>query len=477
MKRNVEKKELELFTHLTVNELTNQLLEIGVTKRHINDHLVKYFYLIDKMYTFQVFNKNREYCRLSSILLGSLLGKDYYKPIINNLINAGIIQLIKNHRNFGDIKESKAYRLVNENVDFFVLAFSATDFKFVDKIINERVKRIEKDTQTLSRLFRTLSNIETSHIDQTCLSANELMFLHQLETYKFQTVGAKGKRVYNNFCNLPKSLRGCLRINNENLAFVDVVCSQMIFLASLVKSQLETQSITLENTTNHFIQLVTDGKLYEHLATEFDLNRDEAKDGIFQMVFSSNKFQSKIKKSFKAQFPQVLTVMAQIKEKDHKVLSHLMQQKEAEVIFRALDSIEYSKEVLSVHDSLYAGKSDLKTISDALIKSFQVEGINATININDQSKVKVFDSVANEIKDLHVDDDFGVFDIQEVKPEVEMFQLPLNPNDSAGKIFINLLKNNGIHFSMKSDSVSFPLKDKGFVIATASECYRNLRAT
>ncbi|MEB2775248.1 hypothetical protein SYJ56_08005 [Algoriphagus sp. D3-2-R+10] len=249
------------------------------------------------------------------------------------------------------------------------------------------------------------------------------------------------------------------------MAFVDVVNSQMIFLASLVKSQLESQSITLEDTTNHFIQLVTDGKLYEHFATEFDLSRNEAKDGVFQMIFSSNKFQSKIKKSFKAQFPQVFAVMVQIKEKDHKVLSHLMQQKEAEVVFRALDSIEYSKEVLTVHDSLYAGKSDLKAIADALIKSFQIEGINATINVNDQTKIKVFESLVNEIEDLPV--------IEPIKNE--MFQLPLNPNDSAGKIFIDLLKTNGVYHILKTDSVSFPLKDKGYISSLATAKFKLIR--
>lgn len=390
MKRNVEKKELELFSNITENELSQRLLEIGVDFKHIKNHMVKYFFVIDKIYTHKVFNKENEFCKLNSQLLGKLLGNDYYPQIIKNLKVAGIIQLERNHRNFGTIKESKSYSLIDKN-DFFLLTFDGDKHKFAKKILQNRIQRIEKDTQTLSRLFRTLSNIEVDHIDQTNLNEIELMFLHQLQTNKFQVVGQKGKRVYNNFCNLPKSLRGSLRLNNEHLAFVDVVNSQMIFLGALVQDVLSFKNIEPVEQTLRFLELTVSGKIYEFFAERLGVSRNEAKDNLLKMLFSSNRNGSKIKSIFYSEFEQVGGIIKEIKYKDHKVLAHKLQQKEAEIIFRALYTIEFNKEVITCHDSLYAGKSDLNIIVEALVNSFKLVGINATLNVNDEALITVFE--------------------------------------------------------------------------------------
>lgn len=390
MKRIAIKNELELFTNITVIELTERLLEVDVDQKHIKNHLPKYFYLIDKIYSNKVFNKNSEFCKLNSRLLKLMLGSDYYKKIINNLIAIGIIELHKNHRNFNNIKESKSYRLIDDS-GFFILEFKGEEYKFVSSIIQNRIKRVEKDTQTLARLYRTLSNIQTDHIDITNLSQSELMFIHQLQTNKFQTVGKKGKRVYNNFCNMPKSIRKSLKLEGQYLSFVDIVNSSMIFLSGVIKSHMGKHDITPTESTNKFFDLVVGGKVYEFVAAELGIPREESKDGILKMIFSSNNSDGKIKRTFYNNFQQIGYIMNNIKLHDYRILAHQLQQKEAEIIFRALDSIDYHKEILTLHDSLYSTHSDLELIVTALVESFKIEGINATINVNDSYNVKVSD--------------------------------------------------------------------------------------
>jgi hypothetical protein len=391
---NKKNGSIELFSTISPEELTHRLLEIGVSQKHINNHLVKYFYIIDKIYTNDIINKNAEVCRLSTKLLKNLLGSKYSFLILKNLKESGIILLSSKyfagvHSNGYILSEPRGAKL-----------YTFSDSRFVSKIIEERVSRIEKDTKTLSRLFRTLRNLQLDHIDMKFLSEDEFRFVKMLQDNPFQTVGKKGKRVYNNFCNLPKSIRSKVKLNGEYLGFVDIVNSQMIFLSGVISDQLRNKGVNPIDSTAEFISLSINGRLYEKLMKLARIDsRMEIKELIFEIIFSKKSY-SKLKRIFKKEYSQVYQVINDLKADDYKVLAHLMQQKEAKVVFRALDSIEFNKDVLTIHDSLYCPKSEINTIKEALIDSFKTEGLNATINVNDQELITVNSYTTNEIEKI-----------------------------------------------------------------------------
>jgi hypothetical protein len=392
MKKN--EKSIELFSTVSPEDLKQRLLKIGVEEKFIKNHWVKYFYIIHKIYSNDVINKNEKECRLHSDLLRKLLGS-YYSVILNHLISTGIIQLSSNYLAGG---RSNGYILV-EDRGASIYEFG-NEHNFVRKMLKEDKPRVQKDTQTLSRLFRALSNLEYDHLDQASMSESEKKFIYFLKNNLFQLIGERGNRVYNNFSNLPKSIRSKVRLNGEELVFVDIVNSQMVFLASVIKKTLEFKNKTIENSTSKFIDLATTGKLYEYLMKECEVaDRAELKDQVFKIIFGPKSFSKLISKKFNQLFPQVIEEIKFLKKDDHHILAHQMQQMEARVVFRALDSIDYEKDILTVHDSLYAPESEEKTILEALINSFKEEGLEAVINVNDKYTIKVseFDSYSNQI--------------------------------------------------------------------------------
>lgn len=370
---------IKLFSTISPEELKEKLILIGVIDKFINNHWVKYFYIIDKIYSHDVINKNEKVCRMHSDLLRRLLGS-YYPKILKNLINCEIIQLTSKYSS--GIK-SNGYQLVGNKKALSYEFYNS--HQFVRKLLKEEKPNINKDSKTLSRLYRALTKIEHKHLNIKELVDNEAKFIYYLESCQFQVVGGRGKRVYNNFTNLPKSLRSKVLLNGEKLVFVDIVNSQMVFLAAVIRKTLNFQNVTTEGSTDQFITLSLNGKLYEHLMDLCGINdRKLIKDNIFQIIFGKKSFSPKINKIFSESFPQVLETIKFLKKDDYKVLSHQMQQMEANVVFKALDSIDYEKNILTIHDSLYSAQSDLNTILEALVNSFQSESLSAVINVNNE---------------------------------------------------------------------------------------------
>ncbi|MCH7396548.1 hypothetical protein MM236_01050 [Belliella sp. DSM 107340] len=418
-------KTLKFYSPSTPEELTERLLEIGITKKHIKNHLPKYFWVINKIYVHQTINKQDVECRLSKELLCKIIGVDYYIQIINNLINLGIIE--KSSKYFVGIR-SNGYILIDKSN---IKQYEFTDSRFISKLIQQKEQekdiRVQKDSQTLSRLFRCMSNLQHNHINQDSLTDIEKLFLDELINNPFQKVGNKGKRIYNNFCNLPTSLRSKLRLNNENLVFVDIVNSQMIFISEVIKKYIVNYNIQPTKRTNEFFRLVGNGKLYEtFMKWKKSDDRTKIKKSVFKCFFSKSS-KSLISKKFEKNFNQVFLIVKELKKDDYKALAHSMQQEEANLIFTALNKIDYQIDVLSIHDSLYSNESNLDLIKDALISTFNDFGITATININNQYAINTAE--INPIQQALIKP------IQETLPEViqvdEIEEISLKTADSA----------------------------------------------
>lgn len=429
--------ELKLFSTVSPEQLKIKLLEIGVKEKFITNHFEKYFYIIHKIYINDVINKNEDVCRLSSEVLRHICG-GYYSTIIKHLILSEIIKLESNYL-VGS--RSNGYILVsNRGAKLYTFSNS----KFVEKMASQHKKNIALDSKLLCRLHRSMTKLDL--ISKASLTDIEFKFAYFLENHKFQTVGTKGHRVYNNFCNLPKSLRDNLTIGGEKLAFVDIVNSQMVFLSSVINKTLQNHYAHIEESTRLFFELASNGMLYDHLMQVFCINnRKFLKEEIFTIIFGRNSF-SKNLPGFGDLFPQIMDVIKFLKKDDYRVLAHQMQKMEAKVVFQAVDLLDYDKEILTVHDSIYGVESDIDLILDALAFSFNKNDITAVINVNDDYQVNVkdyctyhnqIDRILKDTEPLEILYDFGDGPVNIVEDEIRT--LRLIPLDQIN----NLLSING----------------------------------
>lgn len=391
----MESNKIQFHLSYTPEEIRNILLEVGVSPKHLSFHLNKYLYILDLIFKYKYTNKhNGGVCRLYSGYLESTLGKNYYYKIIGNLKTAGLIQQVSNHSTSRNI--SKGYELIgSEKIRSY--EFTSSDGRFIKKLLKGKETRIQKDTDNQKRLIRSMSKLDTGDI-QRSLTQDESISISEMKNNPFQVVGRKGKRIYNSFTNLPKSVRKELKLNGEKLVFVDIVNSQMVFLSGVIKDYLNSFNIKIDKSTQDFFEKCSTGEIYELVMDLVDLDRDKSKEKMFMLVFGDKWDGIELRKKLVNRYPQVIQVIDIIKRNDKNHLAHLMQQKESSVVFDALSSIDYFKDVLTIHDSLYSNESNLNLITESLINSFNKFGIVATINVNDQYNISTECTINDKIE-------------------------------------------------------------------------------
>lgn len=134
-------------------------------------------------------------------------------------------------------------------------------------------------------------------------------------------------------------------------------------LITLQKSSqfIDSQDIKLYN------ELVSSGKLYEYIAKYWQENgmevpedRQALKAGVFQTMFTDNRFsgqeEAKPKRLFKAMFPMVVTLFETLKRQDSTILPILLQTIESHLILKVITK-RISKEhprlpIFTIHDSI-----------------------------------------------------------------------------------------------------------------------------
>ncbi len=361
--------------------IRDRLLSLGCSKQHVFQNINKYYFLLHTLYIkTQIYKNKRVY--LHSDLMRSILGGDY-KTIINNLKKLRFIYLSSNYSTI--LNRSNGYSLM-EGLEFKKFEFEVKGF-FLNKVSNIRIKPIDINTELKSRIFNTMGKLKFDSIDPTKLDERELNQINEIKNNPFQVEGLKGKRLYNNFTNLSRNLRKQVRLNGERLVFVDIVNSQPVFLCSVIKHYLEDNKIEIEVSTNEFFDLCSSGSLYEEMIVLTGKGRDKVKNMIMVLLFGKNSFSNPVKEIFEKKFPQIMETIIDLKKSDYSRLSHLMQQKESDLLFNCVSSIPSNLDVLTIHDSIYTNESNLDCIKDFLLTTFRKFGLDATINVNDSQKV------------------------------------------------------------------------------------------
>lgn len=394
----MQNKEHVFISPISKEELTQKLLKIGVKQNYLDLHLDKYFYVIDRIFSNEAFHKSdQNITTIRSKILIEKFGRRYYDAVINQLKYLNIIKKVRNHANFKRLKKSSGYVLLNvENFNIVPAIDQSSDF-----IINKCKfnPKQETDTPLKERLFRTMNKLKVESMNFNQLSTRDKIFLYCFENRQFQKQGETGGRIFNNFTNISKNIRKHFTLNNEKLFFVDIVNSQMVFFANVIINNLDAKQIQPDEKTLEFQSMAANGKLYEFIMKRLSVKRPEAKNITFKLIFGKYDSKNPLKEIFINEFQQLMNENRLIKKYDHHIMAQQMQQLEAEVVFDAVNYIPFDKDVLTIHDSLFSSILDKDIIINALIRSFNARGIQATININDEYKINTDTPVEHKIND------------------------------------------------------------------------------
>lgn len=207
--------------------------------------------------------------------------------------------------------------------------------------------------------------------------------------------GIEEGRVYTNFTSIPSRLLPCVSINNERLSTIDLKNSHFVILASqfekgYFREYLDTdhclnhndsnQSSTLQTEVDQlsyqilpadilkFISLARNGKFYEEIQKLFSLDtRNEAKSIIFELLYSSYKFNSDDKKKLKKNFPNLVNVIDTYKKKNgDNMFSVNLQKIESELFIDKIliPLLRKGFHVFTKHDSILFPRSEKSEIME-----------------------------------------------------------------------------------------------------------------
>ena len=204
-------------------------------------------------------------------------------------------------------------------------------------------------------------------------------------------------RVHTNVSNLKKELRKCLMVNKKSLNSADIVNSQPLFLAKICTNYLNNlplssllppiRSDILGKDVKNYIDLVQTGSLYEFLFEKLQGSgsRTDFKRKLFAEVFFGKNYQhnSSSAKLFSSYFPTISSIIWELKSKDYRMLSKLLQKVESSFIFQKVVKTLMNQApdvfVTTIHDCLLATNVD--QVADVMKREFENIGIHPQIKI------------------------------------------------------------------------------------------------
>jgi len=324
----------------------------------------------------------RDWIRLNSRILKSQYGS-LYVHILDWLIQHGQLELWKNYS--VGIK-SKTYRLTASAKAQPILAASIevptklvqiyqddldTNEDWIKLELIESLKRVQIDRDhALAWCDRHLEKGTIQHLSNT-------MSINRIHSGTIYSHWDRWGRLHTNFTSLKKELRqGFLSVNGNKLVELDIQNSQPFFLWLLMR---ESGS----NGDKGYTDAVFTGKIYEQLATDFDITRKEAKVLIYRVLFGRNRG-TKCDQWFQKAWPETYKWIIEFKKecKSYKALAQQLQFRESQFIFHNLIPEIYSWHkltIVTVHDSIMFEEKwliDIKKIFDRSVEQLVKTWLN-----------------------------------------------------------------------------------------------------
>ena len=166
-------------------------------------------------------------------------------------------------------------------------------------------------------------------------------------------------RLNSNITNMPSILFEEIMRQNR-LVQLDLANSQFAILSHIYKNTDIGQKEDFKN----FIHHSQNGKLYEYIMDNLDFeSRKEAKQAMFELMFSSHKYRSPLKAKLRKLFPNVIkAVNTYKKENGSNQFAIMLQKFEANFfidnLFKKINT--KNRFVLTKHDSIIVAEKDLE---------------------------------------------------------------------------------------------------------------------
>jgi hypothetical protein len=224
-------------------------------------------------------------------------------------------------------------------------------------------------------------------------------------------------RVQTPITSMAKELRSFLRLDGHSrLVELDITNSQPFFLALLVAEcvsglggtkdgeQHEARSTYVlhpqnKDTQGGYITDAREGRIYERIAEENGLTREEAKSRCFEVLFSHPTHYQDRKKQFASVYPEVFNFCVDYKRKHgYRQLSVRLQQMEAEMMEEVcLQLHRRDTDVLTVFDSIIVKGEDAEEAREVFGNAFG--GLEPEIETEDRSSQRPAGVGANALRE------------------------------------------------------------------------------
>lgn len=354
--KTIEYKEVNLKTAYLINIIHELILKFYFTSRNYIDVAP------DDEVKFNLWSSilRRKYGMHYNIYMEYLVEKDFITMVSDYYVGKKAKTYKINHFDYNSIikvrtndtilvkKSSKEYLMqsitsyCNSPIDPKIRKRLVDDLDHVQidydkslEVLNEMKKKGDID---INKYYKNLHSIESIK--------NKNLF------FKFDDYG----RFHTNFTILKREIRqNYLTIDGNETSEVDVGNSQPLFLALLIKDEMDETNPEVKN----YIWLSSQGLFYEYLIDNFSgLTRADAKLLTYKVLFGHNGINSTENKIFQSLFPKIYEYIIEYKRmhEDYRVMAHTLQRKESDFIFGKVVPEIYENipdiRLITIHDSI-----------------------------------------------------------------------------------------------------------------------------
>lgn len=176
------------------------------------------------------------------------------------------------------------------------------------------------------------------------------------------------KRLDSNITNMANVLTNQLCKDNDLVKF-DLSNSQFAILSHILDGELDTDDFRV------FKEQSQSGRLYEYILENLNLeNRKDAKNMMFELMFSSEKLRSSLKTKLKKLFPSVVEYVDAYKKKHkYRNFSIMLQKKESEIFINGIWTEIKKSKVFCIpkHDCIIVKREDKELALNTIKKHFE----------------------------------------------------------------------------------------------------------
>jgi len=346
--------------------------------------------------------QEEEYANINFKTMISVISRERYTEIVNNLLNWNIIER-NPYKKYQVGFYSNSYRL-KEPYTTGVKRIPIED-RLISRKINQHRRKKDREIEKLPHSYQYLK-ITNTFIDMDIASATKYNIVNYQIThpkkydanyysiseysdynYRF-SVDTFGNRAHTNITNLSSKLRKFLSVDGEPLGQIDISNSQPLFFSLHINNVNSIPQFEKDN----YQRLVESGSFYEFFLHKLNIpleKREKVKHKILAAVFFDyyRKNDSRYIKVFRQDFPSISEYITRRRKKDHRTLAKILQKTESKFVIEGFvsefinqfgDSNEF---IATIHDSVVVKASFLEMTKGLMENFFLSKGINPNLKI------------------------------------------------------------------------------------------------